>query len=121
MHDVPIGIQASGLRREQDLTGSIDVPADRYWGAGTQRALAAGEATACPMPDSLFRCYGYLRRAAVIIATQAGRLPPWKAAGRRFALLRDEQFFTYASWAELAASPDPMLHELLTDPPDIEL
>jgi fumarate hydratase class II len=80
MHDVPIGIQASGLRREQDLTGSIDVPADRYWGAGTQRALAAGEATACPMPDSLFRCYGYLRRAAVIIATQAGRLPPWKAA-----------------------------------------
>jgi fumarate hydratase, class II len=36
---VPIGIDASGKRCETDSMGAIDVPADRYWGAQTQRSL----------------------------------------------------------------------------------
>ena len=36
---VPIGIDASGTRCETDSMGAIDVPADRYWGAQTQRSL----------------------------------------------------------------------------------
>jgi ABC-type transporter Mla maintaining outer membrane lipid asymmetry ATPase subunit MlaF len=71
--------------------------------------------------DQLGRGHEVLGGRPLTIIVTTEDLPPWKAAGRRFALLRDEQFFTYASWAELAASPDPMLHELLTDPPDIEL
>ena len=37
--DLPIGIHAAGARRETDSMGGIDVPADRYWGAQTQRSL----------------------------------------------------------------------------------
>jgi len=35
----PIGIMASGTRKESDSMGEIDVPADHYWGAQTQRSL----------------------------------------------------------------------------------
>lgn len=37
--DVPIGLRASGTRTESDSMGEIQVPADRYWGAQTQRSL----------------------------------------------------------------------------------
>ena len=37
--DVPIGLAASGMRREFDSLGTVEVPADRYWGAQTQRSL----------------------------------------------------------------------------------
>ena len=36
---LPIGINAAGTRRETDSMGEIEVPADRYWGAQTQRSL----------------------------------------------------------------------------------
>ncbi|WP_199195402.1 hypothetical protein [Thiomonas sp. X19] len=35
----PIGIAATGMRTESDSMGQIDVPANRYWGAQTQRSL----------------------------------------------------------------------------------
>jgi len=37
--DLPVGISAAGYRRETDSMGVIEVPADRYWGAQTQRSL----------------------------------------------------------------------------------
>ena len=37
--DLPVGIDAGGTRRETDAMGAVDVPADRYWGAQTQRSL----------------------------------------------------------------------------------
>jgi len=37
--DVPIGLDATGVRREFDSLGDVEVPADRYWGAQTQRCL----------------------------------------------------------------------------------
>jgi fumarate hydratase class II len=37
--DVQVGINAQGSRSEFDSLGSVDVPADRYWGAQTQRSL----------------------------------------------------------------------------------
>ena len=37
--DLPIGLAATGTRRETDSMGAIDVPAGRYWGAQTQRSL----------------------------------------------------------------------------------
>jgi fumarate hydratase, class II len=39
LRDMPIGIDATGTRRETDSMGEIEVPADRYWGAQTQRSL----------------------------------------------------------------------------------
>lgn len=35
----PIGIAAKSMREERDAMGPIAVPADRYWGAQTQRSL----------------------------------------------------------------------------------
>src|SRR5437016_11226911 len=37
--DMPIGIDAKGKRQEFDSMGKVDVSADRYWGAQTQRSL----------------------------------------------------------------------------------
>jgi fumarate hydratase, class II len=39
IRDVPIGLPTKGSRREFDSMGNVDVPADRYWGAQTQRSL----------------------------------------------------------------------------------
>ncbi len=39
MRDVPIGIDAHGERHEFDSMGDVQVAADRYWGAQTQRSL----------------------------------------------------------------------------------
>ncbi|MGH7120457.1 MAG: class II fumarate hydratase, partial [Acetobacteraceae bacterium] len=39
MRDTPIGLAATGTRREFDSMGTINVPADRYWGAQTERSL----------------------------------------------------------------------------------
>ena len=39
VRDLPIGIQVSGTRLESDSLGTIEVPADHYWGAQTQRSL----------------------------------------------------------------------------------
>ena len=30
--DLPIGLDATGMRREFDSLGEVEVPADRYWG-----------------------------------------------------------------------------------------
>jgi fumarate hydratase class II len=37
--DLPVGLDATGQRREFDSLGDVEVPADRYWGAQTQRSL----------------------------------------------------------------------------------
>jgi fumarate hydratase class II len=39
MYTTPIGIDATGSRTETDSMGAVEVPADRYWGAQTQRSL----------------------------------------------------------------------------------
>ena len=30
--DIPIGLDATGLRKEFDSLGKVEVPADHYWG-----------------------------------------------------------------------------------------
>ena len=50
VHDTPIGIDATGTRRETDSMGEIEVPADHYWGAQTQRSrscISRSATTAC--------------------------------------------------------------------------
>ena len=48
--DLPIGLDATGMRREFDSLGEVEVPANRYWGAQTQRqpgSTSASATTAC--------------------------------------------------------------------------
>ena len=80
--DLPVGIAALGARTETDSLGSIEVPADRYWGAQTQRSLehfAIGDGRD-PMPIEVYRAFGHVKKAAARVNAEAGRLPPWMGA-----------------------------------------
>ena len=79
LHLVPIGINAAGKRHETDSMGGIDVPADRYWGAQTQRSLIHFSIGADRMPKRVYHAYGYVKKAAALVNAAAGRLPQWKA------------------------------------------
>jgi fumarate hydratase, class II len=79
VHEIPIGIQAAGTRRETDSMGEIEVPADRYWGAQTQRSLIHFSIGDDRMPKRVYHAYGYVKKAAALVNAAAGRLPQWKA------------------------------------------
>src|SRR5881397_1415990 len=79
LHEMPIGIHAKGMRRETDSTGDIEVPADRYWGAQTQRSLVHFSIGDDRMPKRVYHAYGYVKKAAALVNAAAGRLPAWKA------------------------------------------
>src|ERR1700685_3154091 len=76
---VPIGTGASGTRVESDSMGEIEVPADRYWGAQTQRSLVHFSIGDDHMPKRVYHAYGYVKKAAALVNVLAGRLPQWKA------------------------------------------
>ncbi len=78
-HDIPIGIDATGMRSETDSMGEIEVPADRYWGAQTQRSLVHFAIGDDRMPKRVYHAYGSVRKAAALVNAAAGRLPQWKA------------------------------------------
>jgi fumarate hydratase class II len=79
LNDIPIGIRATGMRRETDSMGEIEVPADRYWGAQTQRSLVHFSIGDDRMPKRIYHAYGYVKKAATLVNAAAGRLPQWKA------------------------------------------
>jgi fumarate hydratase, class II len=78
--DLPVGLAAAGTRRETDSMGAIDVPADRYWGAQTQRSLIHFSIGDDRMPKAVYHAYGYVKQAAAAVNGRAGRLTAWKAA-----------------------------------------
>ncbi|MET8809623.1 class II fumarate hydratase [Streptomyces sp. NPDC004546] len=77
--DIPVGLHATGTRRETDSMGAVDVPADRYWGAQTQRSLIHFSIGDDRMPKAVYHAYGYVKKAAALVNGRAGRLPAWKA------------------------------------------
>jgi fumarate hydratase, class II len=79
IQDVPIGLDATGKRREFDSMGNVDVPADRYWGAQTQRSLQHFSIGNDRMPKAVYHAYGYVKKACALVNQAAGRLPEHKA------------------------------------------
>jgi fumarate hydratase class II len=77
--DLPIGINAKGVRKETDSMGEIEVPADHYWGAQTQRSLIHFSIGKDRMPIEVYRAFGYVKKAAAIVNAEKGLLPKWKA------------------------------------------
>ena len=51
-------------RIEHDSMGDVAVPADRYWGAQTQRSLENFPIGTEKMPVEIIRAFGYLKKAA---------------------------------------------------------
>ena len=77
--DRPIGIDATGTRTEFDSLGTVEVPADRYWGAQTQRSLQHFSIGNDHMPIEVYRAYGLIKKACALVNERAGRLEPWRA------------------------------------------
>jgi fumarate hydratase class II len=64
-------------RIERDTMGEVKVPADRYWGAQTQRSLEYFRIGAWRfrMPLEVIRAYGMLKKAAARANLELGELP----------------------------------------------
>jgi fumarate hydratase class II len=54
--------------------GSIEVPAEHYWGAQTQRSLIHFSIGDDRMPKAVYHAYGYVKKAAALVNAEAGRL-----------------------------------------------
>ena len=64
----------SDARTESDSMGRIEVPADKLWGAQTQRSLEHFSIGRDLMPRELITAYAILKRAAAAANHAAGRL-----------------------------------------------
>ena len=75
-----IGTGQTGTRTERDSMGAIEVPAEHYWGAQTQRSLQHFSIGGDIMPIGIPHAYGYVKKAAALVNQAAGRMPPDRAA-----------------------------------------
>jgi len=66
-------------RTETDSMGAIEVPADRYWGAQTERSLHHFNIGDDRMPREMIRALGILKKAAAQVNEELGKLPSDKA------------------------------------------
>ncbi|HYY69611.1 MAG TPA: class II fumarate hydratase [Terriglobales bacterium] len=66
-------------RVESDSMGSIEVPANVYWGAQTQRSLQHFNIGRDTMPPELIRAFGILKKACALVNQDLGKLPTDKA------------------------------------------
>src|SRR6202007_2809066 len=78
-HDMATSFEpATRTRMESDSMGEIEVPANVYWGAQTQRSLlhfAIGKDTMSP---ELIRAFGILKKACALVNQDLGKLSPEK-------------------------------------------
>ncbi len=63
-------------RTETDSMGKIEVPADHYWGAQTQRSFEHFKIGTERMPLPLIRAFGLQKKAAALANKTLGELPP---------------------------------------------
>jgi fumarate hydratase class II len=70
-----IGTNQTGTRQENDSMGVIDVPAEHYWGAQTQRSLIHFSIGNDRMPKEVYHAYGFVKKAAALVNAADGRLP----------------------------------------------
>lgn len=66
-------------RIERDSMGEIEVPANVYWGAQTQRSLIHFRIGEEKMPRAIIRAFGILKKACALVNQELGLLPREKA------------------------------------------
>jgi fumarate hydratase, class II len=66
----------TATRTETDSFGPLDVPADKYWGAQTQRSLGNFRIGTETLPVPLIRALGIIKRAAALTNKEQGTLEP---------------------------------------------
>jgi fumarate hydratase, class II len=65
----------TAARVESDSMGEINVPADKYWGAQTERSLLHFNIGDDKMPREMIRALGILKKAAAQVNEELGKLP----------------------------------------------
>ncbi|MFK7937079.1 MAG: class II fumarate hydratase [Saprospiraceae bacterium] len=69
------------FRKEKDSIGYVDVPADKYWGAQTQRSTQNFQInTGDRMPIEVIRAFAILKKAAALTNSELGVLASENAA-----------------------------------------
>ncbi|MEM7041861.1 MAG: class II fumarate hydratase [Pseudomonadota bacterium] len=63
-------------RTESDTFGPVEVAADRYWGAQTQRSLQNFKISSETMPPAMVRALGIVKQAAARVNKELGALEP---------------------------------------------
>jgi fumarate hydratase class II len=63
------------MRKETDSLGAVDVPAEHYWGAQTQRSLENFKIGGERMPLPVVRAFGLQKQAAALANKALGELP----------------------------------------------
>ncbi|MEM7412373.1 MAG: class II fumarate hydratase [Myxococcota bacterium] len=63
------------VRIERDSMGELQVPADRYWGAQTQRSLQNFKIGSERMPRPLIRALGLVKQSAAEVNARLGGIP----------------------------------------------
>ena len=66
--------KSTAMRLESDSMGPIEVPADRYWGAQTQRSLHNFKIGEERFPREFLRALGIVKRSAAVVNNQLGVL-----------------------------------------------
>ena len=66
-------------RRERDSLGEIEVPADRLWGAQTQRSLENFRISRESMPGEIIEALAWIKRACATVNESLGGLTGEKA------------------------------------------
>ncbi len=69
----------AAVRIEKDSMGPIEVPADRLWGAQTQRSLEHFRISSEKMPTALIHALALTKRAAASVNMDLGLLPTERA------------------------------------------
>ncbi|MEE9437474.1 MAG: class II fumarate hydratase [Saprospiraceae bacterium] len=69
----------ANTRKEKDSIGVIEVPADKYWAAQTQRSLQNFKIGGQKMPSEVIKAFAILKNAAALTNSDLGVLPKTKA------------------------------------------
>ncbi len=75
----PVPVTKGPTRIESDSMGTIEVPANRYYGAQTARSLIHFHIGNDTMPPELIRAFGILKKAAALVNQDLGKLSSDKA------------------------------------------
>ena len=67
------------IRIEKDTMGPVEVPADKYWGAQTQRSVNNFKIGDRKMPLEIIHAFAYLKKAAALANLDLGVLPREKS------------------------------------------
>src|ERR1043166_9139279 len=71
---IPDNQPKANTRVESDSMGQIEVPADKYWGAQTERSLHHFNIGFDVMPREIIRAFGTLKKACAIVNNDLGKL-----------------------------------------------